>query len=112
MDSLDALLSRLFTLHRKAIELSLGRIERLLAALRPAFDSIGAQLVAVSELRERPAGTIRITTGDQLLPGSPEVDEDGIFRKQAYALSRDAEPLSNVAVSAIGCDEIVGANRV
>jgi dihydrofolate synthase/folylpolyglutamate synthase len=33
MDSLNALLSRLFTLHRKTIELSLGRIERLLAAL-------------------------------------------------------------------------------
>ncbi|WP_036264603.1 bifunctional folylpolyglutamate synthase/dihydrofolate synthase [Methylocapsa aurea] len=33
MDSLDALLSRLFKLHRKTIELSLGRIERLLAAL-------------------------------------------------------------------------------
>src|SRR5579875_2296882 len=33
MDSLDALLTRLFTLHRKTIELSLGRIERLLAAL-------------------------------------------------------------------------------
>jgi dihydrofolate synthase/folylpolyglutamate synthase len=33
MDSLDALLARLFTLHRKTIELSLGRIERLLSAL-------------------------------------------------------------------------------
>ncbi len=33
MDLLDALLARLFTLHRKTIELSLGRIERLLAAL-------------------------------------------------------------------------------
>jgi dihydrofolate synthase / folylpolyglutamate synthase len=33
MDSLNALLSHLFTLHRKSIELSLGRIERLLAAL-------------------------------------------------------------------------------
>ena len=33
MDSLSALLSRLFTLHRNTIELSLGRIERLLAAL-------------------------------------------------------------------------------
>lgn len=32
-DSLGALLSRLFTLHRKSIELSLGRIERLLAAI-------------------------------------------------------------------------------
>jgi dihydrofolate synthase / folylpolyglutamate synthase len=33
MDSLNALLFRLFTLHRKSIELSLERIERLLAAL-------------------------------------------------------------------------------
>ncbi|WP_026606708.1 bifunctional folylpolyglutamate synthase/dihydrofolate synthase [Methylocapsa acidiphila] len=33
MDSLDELLSSLFKLHRKSIELSLGRIERLLAAL-------------------------------------------------------------------------------
>lgn len=33
MESLDALLTRLFTLHRKTIELSLGRIERLLDAL-------------------------------------------------------------------------------
>lgn len=33
MDKLDALLAHLFTLHRKTIELSLGRIERLLAAL-------------------------------------------------------------------------------
>src|SRR6202047_20437 len=33
MDSLDALRPRLFTLHRRTIELSLGRIERLLAAL-------------------------------------------------------------------------------
>jgi dihydrofolate synthase/folylpolyglutamate synthase len=33
MESLSALLARLFTLHRKTIELSLGRIERLLAAL-------------------------------------------------------------------------------
>jgi dihydrofolate synthase/folylpolyglutamate synthase len=33
MDKLDTLLAHLFTLHRKTIELSLGRIERLLAAL-------------------------------------------------------------------------------
>jgi dihydrofolate synthase / folylpolyglutamate synthase len=33
MDSLDTLLAHLFTLHRKTIELSLDRIERLLAAL-------------------------------------------------------------------------------
>src|ERR1700757_4567013 len=33
MDSLDKLLAHLFTLHRNKIELSLGRIHRLLAAL-------------------------------------------------------------------------------
>ena len=35
--------------------------ERLLSALGPRFEEIEAELVAVSELRERPAGTIRIT---------------------------------------------------
>jgi DNA-binding transcriptional LysR family regulator len=36
--------------------------ERLLGTLKPAFDSIGEQLAAVGELRDKPAGTIRITT--------------------------------------------------
>ena len=35
MDQHDAILSRLLTLHPKKIDLSLGRIERLLAALGP-----------------------------------------------------------------------------
>src|SRR3712207_1063670 len=35
--------------------------ERLLHALGPRFEEIEAELAAVSELRERPAGTIRIT---------------------------------------------------
>ncbi len=38
--------------------------ERLLATLGPALDSIGAELASIAELREKPAGTIRITTGD------------------------------------------------
>lgn len=38
--------------------------ERLLASIGPHFDGIEAELAALSELRERPAGTIRITTGD------------------------------------------------
>lgn len=38
--------------------------ERLLATLRPALDSIGTQLASLSELREKPAGTIRITTSE------------------------------------------------
>jgi DNA-binding transcriptional LysR family regulator len=38
--------------------------ERLLGTLRPALDTIGAQLASLSELREKPAGTIRITTSE------------------------------------------------
>jgi len=59
--------------------------ERLLGALRPALDSIGAELASLGELRERPAGTIRITSGDhavatilwpalaRLLPAYPDI---------------------------------------
>ncbi|MGH9645014.1 MAG: LysR family transcriptional regulator [Terriglobales bacterium] len=36
--------------------------EKLLETLRPAFNDIDARLAALSELREKPAGTIRITT--------------------------------------------------
>ena len=38
--------------------------ERLLRSLGPRFDEIDAELAALSELREKPAGTIRITTTD------------------------------------------------
>lgn len=38
--------------------------ERLLAAVGPHFDEIEAGIAALTELRDRPAGTIRITTGD------------------------------------------------
>jgi DNA-binding transcriptional LysR family regulator len=38
--------------------------ERLLRTLRPALDSIGTELAGISELREKPAGTIRITTAE------------------------------------------------
>jgi DNA-binding transcriptional LysR family regulator len=38
--------------------------ERLLQALGPRFEEIDAELAALSELREEPAGTIRITAGD------------------------------------------------
>ncbi len=36
--------------------------ERLLRTLRPAFGEIGAELAALGRLRDRPAGTVRITT--------------------------------------------------
>src|SRR5207342_2362847 len=38
--------------------------ERLLLTAGPHLDQINAELAALSELRERPAGTIRITTGE------------------------------------------------
>lgn len=36
--------------------------DRLLKTLRPAFEDISAELTALSELRDKPAGTVRITT--------------------------------------------------
>src|SRR4051794_35765522 len=36
--------------------------ERLLAVIGPRLDEIEAELAALSELRDKPAGTIRITT--------------------------------------------------
>jgi DNA-binding transcriptional LysR family regulator len=36
--------------------------EQLIATLRPAFDDIDARLSALSAMRERPAGTVRITS--------------------------------------------------
>lgn len=59
--------------------------ERLLRTLGPALDKIGAELAALSELREKPAGNIRITAGEhsaesilwpalaRLLPHYPDI---------------------------------------
>lgn len=59
--------------------------ERLLATIGPRLDEIEAEVTAVSELRDKPAGTIRITTGvhaaqsilwpalRKLLPDYPDV---------------------------------------
>lgn len=38
--------------------------ERLIGTLRPAMDDISSELTSLRELRERPAGTIRITTSE------------------------------------------------
>ena len=38
--------------------------ERLIETLRPALDDIDARIAALTELRERPAGTVRITTSE------------------------------------------------
>lgn len=59
--------------------------ERLLKTLGPAFDTIAAELASLSELREKPAGTIRLTTSEHaahsvlwpalqtLLPDYPDI---------------------------------------
>jgi DNA-binding transcriptional LysR family regulator len=41
--------------------------ERLLRTLAPRFEEIETELAALSEVRERPAGTIRITAGDHAI---------------------------------------------
>jgi DNA-binding transcriptional LysR family regulator len=41
-----------------------GAGERLLQTIGPRFEEIQAELDALSKLREKPAGTIRITTTD------------------------------------------------
>lgn len=41
--------------------------ERLLQNVGPRFEEIEAELAAISELREKPAGTIRITAGDHAI---------------------------------------------
>ena len=59
--------------------------ERLLGTIGPHFDGIEAELTALGELRDRPAGSIRITTGEhpartilaptlaRLLPQYPDI---------------------------------------
>jgi DNA-binding transcriptional LysR family regulator len=59
--------------------------QRLLATIAPSFDEIESALVALKELREKPAGTIRITAGEhaaisvlqpalkQFLPDYPDI---------------------------------------
>ncbi len=60
--------------------------ERLLRTAGPHFDEIDAQLAALTELREKPAGTVRITAGEhaaeavlwpalaRLLPDYPDIN--------------------------------------
>jgi DNA-binding transcriptional LysR family regulator len=55
--------------------------ERLLRAIRPRFEEIEAELAAVSELREKPAGTIRIT--------ATEYATDAILLPKLARLLRD-----------------------
>lgn len=53
---------RLLTRTTRSVELTEAG-ERLLGAIGPHIDGIDAELAALNELRDRPAGNIRITTG-------------------------------------------------
>ena len=65
--------------------------ERLLRAVGPALDEIDAGLAALNELREKPAGTIRITAHDhavkavlwpalkKLLPNHPDINVEVVI---------------------------------
>lgn len=60
--------------------------ERLLASAGPRFDEIQSELAALSEMRDKPAGTVRITAGEhaaitvlapaleKLLPANPDIN--------------------------------------
>src|SRR5579862_4986020 len=59
--------------------------ERLIGTLAPAFSGIEAQIASIGELREKPAGSLRITTSEhaattvlwpvlrRLLPSYPDI---------------------------------------
>src|SRR5437667_11567917 len=65
--------------------------ERLVRTVGPRFEEIDAELAALTELREKPAGTIRITTGEhaaeailwpalgKLLPDYPDISGEVII---------------------------------
>jgi len=60
--------------------------ERLLRTLGPAFDGIGEELAALTQMRDKPAGTVRITTSEhaavtlvwpklrKVLPAYPDIN--------------------------------------
>ncbi|WP_371344772.1 LysR family transcriptional regulator [Ancylobacter sp. IITR112] len=65
--------------------------ERLLRTITPHFDEIAAELAALSELRDKPAGTVRITAGEhpaisvlqpalkRFLPDHPDINVEIII---------------------------------
>lgn len=55
--------------------------ERLIRAIGPHFDQIEAEIAALGELRDKPAGTVRITCNDYVI--------DTIFRPKLASLLRD-----------------------
>ena len=59
--------------------------ERLLRTLAPRLEEIDAELKAVSELREKPAGTIRITATEYAIELNPATEtREGPSRLSRY----------------------------
>ena len=61
--------------------------ERLLSALRPALSSIGGMLDELSELQEKPSGSVRITTTDPAI--DPRIDERMLSDERDLVRMRD-----------------------
>ncbi|HEN8798099.1 LysR family transcriptional regulator [Pseudomonas sp. CM27] len=57
---------RLLTRTTRSVSLTVAG-ERLLNAIGPRFDEIEAELDELTDLRDKPAGTVRITSGDHIL---------------------------------------------
>jgi len=73
--------------------------QRLLHSLAPRFDEIAAELSAVSELREKPAGTIRIT--------ATEYAADAILLPKLAGLLRDCPDIKVEITADYGLTDIV-----
>jgi len=73
--------------------------ERLLNSVAPRFEEIDAELAAVSELREKPAGTIRIT--------ATEYAADGILLPKLAKLLRDYPDIKVEIIIDYGLTDIV-----
>jgi len=73
--------------------------ERLMRTVGPRFEEIEAELVALSELRERPAGTVRIT--------ATEYATDSILMPKLGKLLRDYPDIKVEIITDYGLTDIV-----
>jgi DNA-binding transcriptional LysR family regulator len=73
--------------------------ERLMRTVAPRFEEIEAELVALSELRERPAGTVRIT--------ATEYATDSILMPKLGKLLRDYPDIKIEIITDYGLTDIV-----
>jgi DNA-binding transcriptional LysR family regulator len=75
--------------------------ERLMRTVKPRFEEIEAELAALSELRERPAGTVRIT--------ATEYATNSILMPKLRKLLRDYPDIKIEIITDYGLTDIVAA---